>query len=65
MATCSDCNSAEAVHDSPREHKDDAANVGLCGACYLDAFVEVNGPDADITGGPDMPPVANEGDVPA
>lgn len=63
MATkCADCGTADAVHDSPRQHPDAVANAGLCTSCYDAAFAEVNGPDAPIHGGPDQPPVYNVGD---
>ncbi len=65
MATCADCGTAEAVHDSPRQHPNATPNAGLCTSCYAAAFTEVNGPDAPLTGGSDGPARANPGDVPA
>ena len=66
MATCADCGTAEAVSDSPRQHPDAAPNAGLCASCYATAFAEVNGADAELSGGPDAAPRYNEGDeVPA
>ena len=64
MASCSDCGQFEAVNDSPRQHPDAAPNAGLCVSCYAVAFEDVNGADAELSGGPDAPPRYNEGDEP-